>query len=139
MLGITPYRHMFSPFRELERMEKAFFGGNTVASAFRTDVRDTGDAFRIEAELPGFRKEDIRVDVESDVLTIRAERQSETKEESGNRLLHAERFYGTLERSFRFESVDSDAITAAYTDGVLRLTLPKRKEPLPAGRRLEIQ
>ena len=74
MFGITPYRNVFSPFRELERMEKEMFSGSGFRSAFKTDVRDVGDAFLIEAELPGFKKEDIQVDVESDTLTIHAER-----------------------------------------------------------------
>ncbi len=139
MFGITPYRSVFNPFRELERMEKEMFSGNGVGTAFRTDVRDTEDAFLIEAELPGFAKEDIQVDVEKDTLTIRAERKrnSEEKDKEGN-LIHSERYYGVFERSFRFEAVDSDAIAASYTDGVLRLTLPKKKETLPPVRRLAI-
>jgi len=139
MFGITPYRSFFSPFRELERMEKELFSGSGSRSAFRTDVRDMGNEFLIEAELPGFQKEDIQVDVEADTLTIHAERKNETNQEDdkGN-LIHSERFYGSYERSFRFDSVDSDAIAAAYVDGVLKLTLPKKKETLPAARRLEI-
>ena len=139
MFGITPYRNVFSPFRELERMEKEMFSGSGLRSAFKTDVRDVGDAFLIEAELPGFKKEDIQVDVESDTLTIHAERKNETNKEDGKgHLIHAERFYGSYERSFRFDAVDSDGIAASYTDGVLTLTLPKKKETQPTTRRLEI-
>ena len=139
MFGITPYRNVFSPFRELERMEKELFSGGSRPSAFRTDVRDIGHAFLIEAELPGFKKEDIQVDVESDTLTIHAERKNETnKEDEKGHLIHAERFYGSYERSFRFDAVESDGIYATYTDGVLSLTLPKKKETPSATRRLEI-
>jgi HSP20 family protein len=139
MFGITPYRNLYNPFRELERMEKEMFSGNGAVASFRTDIRDTGDAYLVEAELPGFKKEDIQVDVEADTLTIHAERKDETekKDENGN-LIHSERSYGSFERSFRFDSVDSAAITASYTDGVLKLTLPKMKEVPPAVRRLEI-
>ena len=61
-------------------MEKRFFGG---AASFRTDVKDTGDAYVIEAELPGFKKEDITVSVEEDVLTVTATRKEEKSDKKG--------------------------------------------------------
>ena len=65
MFELIPFdrtiRHMtnFDPFRELDNMERSFFGNGSVVSAFRTDVSDTGDAFKLEAELPGFSKESV--------------------------------------------------------------------------------
>ena len=64
----------FDPFRELDNMERSFFNDANVVSAFRTDVSDTGDAYKLEAELPGFSKDDIKIDIENDCLTISAER-----------------------------------------------------------------
>ena len=107
-------------------------------SAFRTDVLDTGDAFKLEAELPGFDKDDIQVDVENDCLTISAEHKSEKKEEKDN-YVKRERFYGSFTRSFDVSGVNVDAIEAAYTDGVLTVTLPKKAAEVPASRRLEIK
>ena len=143
MFGITPYggyHSLYNPFREFERMEKEMFSGNGALSAFHTDIRDTGDAYVVEAELPGFQKEDIHVDVEDDTLTIHAERKSETeKKDEKGQLIHSERTYGSFERSFRFDSVDNEAITAEYVNGVLQLTLPKKKEIPSTVRRLEIK
>ena len=60
---LTPYTkknelHNYNPFRAMEEMERAFFGGNGIAE-FKTDIRDTGDAYVLEADLPGFKKDDI--------------------------------------------------------------------------------
>ena len=77
MFELTPFvKHnaVYDPFKEFDEMEKRFFGG---AASFRTDVKDTGDAYVIEAELPGFKKEDINVSVEEDVLTVTATRKEE--------------------------------------------------------------
>ncbi len=58
--------NVYDPFRALDEMERNFFGNehHSVVSAFRTDVVDTGDAYKLDAELPGFKKEDIKIDVE---------------------------------------------------------------------------
>ena len=77
MVELTPFerrrRHMepFNPFRELEEMEKSFFRDNSIAE-FKTDIKDTGTAYLLEADLPGFRKEDIHVDIDDGYLTISA-------------------------------------------------------------------
>lgn len=144
MFELIPFdRHVrsvaaFDPFRELDEMERNFFGNSRSVSSFRTDVTDTGDAYKLEAELPGFRKEDIQIDVESDVLTISAQRSEEKKDEKQN-FVKRERFYGSFSRSFDVSGINVDGIDAAYTDGVLTLTMPKKQEQLPASRRLEIK
>ena len=84
----------FDPFRELEDMERSLWGGNHTVSAFRTDVIDTGDAYQLQSELPGFKKDDIRIDVENDVLTISAERKFENDETGKNSYVKRERYYG---------------------------------------------
>ena len=129
----------YNPMREMEDFERAFFGGRDAFSALRTDITDNGDSYTLEADLPGFRKEDINVSIENDNLTITAERHSENekKDKEGN-LIRSERSFGSFKRSFDIEGINGDAITAAYTDGVLKLTLPKAKKEVPAARRLEI-
>lgn len=107
-------------------------------SAFRTDVTDTGDAFKLEAELPGFKKEDIKIDVENDCLTISAERKLDNEEKKPN-FVKRERFYGSYSRSFDVSGINVEGIDAAYNDGVLTLNLPKKVETVPASRRLEIK
>jgi len=124
----------FDPFRDMER---SFAQANAVFS-FRTDVKDMGDSILLEAELPGFNKEDISVDIENERLVISAERKSESSEEK-DKFVRRERFYGSFRRSFDISGIEAESVTASYSDGVLSLTLPKKKELLPVSRRLEIQ
>ena len=126
----------YDPFRMLDEMERSFFGGNNhpAMSTFRTDVTDTGDAFVLDAELPGFKKEDIKIDVENDCLTISAERKLDEEEKQKN-FIKRERFYGSFSRSFDVSGVNVDGIEAAYNDGVLKLTMPKKVETVPPTRR----
>ena len=144
MFELIPFdrtiRHMtnFDPFLELDNMERSFFGNGSVVSAFRTDVSDTGDAFKLEAELPGFSKDDIKIDIENDCLTISAERKFDDEDKKKN-FVKRERFYGSYSRSFDVTGIDTDAIEASYNDGVLTLTMPKKKAEVPASRRLEIK
>ena len=131
---------MYDPFRAFDELERSFFGNSqsNVLSAFRTDVIDTGDAYKLDAELPGFKKEDIKIDVENDVLTISAERKLENEDSKPN-FVKRERYYGSYSRSFDVSGIEVDGIQAAYNDGVLTLTMPKKVETAPASRRLEIQ
>ena len=143
MFELIPFdRHMrsasFDPFRMLDEMDRHFFNNTTAVSAFRTDVLDTGDAFKLEFELPGFKKEDIKIDIENDCLTISAERSYDKKDEKEN-YIKRERVYGSFARSFDVSGVNVDGIEAAYTDGVLNVTLPKKAAEVPASRRLEIK
>ena len=128
----------YNPFRELENWEKSFFGD--MSSGFNTDIKDKGDHYELEADLPGFKKEDIHVDIADDRLTVSAERHSnyEDKDKKGN-YLRCERSYGSYARSFDISGIDATGIKAAYADGVLRVTLPKQKEVPASSRRLEIE
>ena len=128
----------FDPFRMLDDMDRRFFANVPAVSAFRTDVIDSGDAFTLEAELPGFKKEDIKIDSENDCLTISAERKADNKEEKDN-YVKRERFYGSFTRSFDVSGINVDEIEAGYTDGVLTVKLPKKSAEVPASRRLEIK
>ena len=129
---------VYDPFRAFDEMERAFFGSQQPSVySFRTDVTDTGDSYKLEAELPGFKKEDIKIDIENDCLTISAERH-ENKDEQKPNFVKRERLYGSYSRSFDVSGIDVDRISAAYTDGILSLELPKKVETPPASRRLEI-
>ena len=143
MFELIPFdRHMrsasFDPFRMLDEMDRHFFTNVPTVSAFRTDVIDSGDAYTLESELPGFKKEDIKIDIENDCMTISAERKSDSKEEKDN-YVKRERVYGSFSRSFDVSGVNVDGIEAAYNDGILTVKLPKKAAEQPASRRLEIQ
>ena len=127
----------YDPFRELEEMQRSFFADSRMPG-FRTDVCDTGEAYRLDSELPGFSKDDITVDIEDGRLTIKAERKADNDEKKDS-YLRRERMYGSFTRSFDLEGIDTDAVTASYTDGILSITLPKKPELTPPSRRLEIQ
>ena len=130
---------VYDPFRALDEMERAFFGSQQPSVlSFRTDVTDTGDSYKLEAELPGFKKEDIKIDIENDCLTISAERHENKDEEKPN-FVKRERLYGSYSRSFDVSGIDVEKIEAAYNDGILTLTMPKKVEVKPASRKLEIK
>ena len=131
----------FDPFRELDEIERAFFGRNeSKIAAFSTDIRDNGSEFVLEADLPGIKKDDIKLDLSDNILTISAERHSEfeEKDKKGN-YVRCERSYGSYQRSFDTTGIDTDKIDAEFKDGVLRLTMPKIIEQKPEPRRLEIR
>lgn len=125
----------YDPFREMQEFEKRFFGRQL--PAFKTDIRETENAYILEADLPGFAKEDIRAEVKNGHLTITAEHKSEQNGEDGN-YIRKERTYGSFVRSFDLEGINSDEISASYKDGVLSLTLPKEKERTELSRTISI-
>lgn len=128
----------YNPFRDFEEMSRSFWDNNNV-SAFRTDITEKDGKYILEADLPGFKKEDISVDIDKDCLTITAEHKSEEKDENADSYIRRERYYGSYTRSFNVKGINTEAITAAYNDGVLTLTMPKKEPEVPAARRLEIK
>lgn len=128
----------YNPFRDFEEMSRSFWDNDNV-SAFRTDITEKDGKYVLEADLPGFKKEDISVDIDKDCLTITAEHKSDEKEENADSYIRRERYYGSYTRSFNVKGIDTEAITAAYNDGVLTLTMPKKEPEVPAARRLEIK
>lgn len=151
MFGLTPYRKntntVYNPFKEMDDFEKgffsdpfgAFFRGDSLAE-FKTDITDKGDSYLLEADLPGFEKKDINLDINGDMLTINAERHSEyeDKDKKGN-YIRCERSYGHYSRSFDISGIEKDNIKAKLESGVLTLTLPKKEKKEPESRKLEIE
>lgn len=143
MFELTPfgYRRVsaYNPFRELEEMSRSFWN-DTELTAFRTDIKKQDGNYILEAELPGFKKEDISIDIDKDCLTISAEHKSEENEDDKDKgFIRRERYYGSYSRSFNIKGIDADAISASYNDGILTLTMPEKTPEIPAARRLEIQ
>ena len=143
MFELVPYTRkrnvtFYNPFDELEDMQRRFFG-ETAVRDFKTDIRDEGEHYLLEADLPGFKKEDISVNIEGDTLTIHAERTESTEEkDSKGNYIKRERSYGSFSRSFDMTGIRVEDIAAAYENGVLKLTMPKKQETLPTSRKLEI-
>lgn len=105
---------------------RSMFGG-TMTGSFPIDIRDEGDKYVVEADMPGLHREMIHVDIQDGVLTISTDMDQETQTEGEDYVVH-ERRSGTMSRSFSVQDVNEDAVTASYTDGVLKVTLPKGKD-----------
>lgn len=128
----------YNPFNELENWNRAFFGDTSLAE-FKTDIRDAGDSFLLEADLPGFKKEDISLSLNGDALTIKAVRHSDYEDTNKKgAYIRCERSYGSYARSFDVSGVDTTGIRAAYHDGVLTVTLPKRSARKPESQTIVI-
>ena len=91
------------------------------------DVAESNGAYVVTADLPGVRKEDIAVSIESDVVTLTAEVKREKDAGKDDRVLHSERAYGKVSRSFTLpQEIDEAKAEAKFRDGVLELKLPKK-------------
>ena len=141
MFGMIPFdRRDDNLFDIFDNFQKKFFdNSNASLPAFRTDIRDQGDKFLLEAELPGFNKEDIALELKDGILTIKAEHK-ENHDETNDKgeYLRRERRYGSFARSFDVSGIDETTITAAYNNGILELTPPKQKPVEPETRQISI-
>ena len=123
-----------------DAFEKTFFNEFPASySEIRTDIRDLGDKFLLEAELPGFKKEDIKLDLNGDTLTISAEHKEESEQKRDDGYIRRERRYGSFARSFDVSGIRTDAISASYENGVLSLELPKAVPAQPVSRQIELK
>ncbi len=103
------------------------------ASTFypRVDIKETKNDYIFSAELPGVEKDDVTISLHENTLTIKGEKKSEEKKEN-DYYYHVERKYGTYRRSFILPTkVNTDNIKAAFKDGILTITLPKKEEAKP--------
>ncbi len=93
----------------------------------KMDVREDDKAYTVNAEIPGVKKEDIQVSINGNQIAISAEVKQEREVKEGEKVLRSERYYGKVSRAFTLgQDVDEDSAQAAYKDGVLSLTLPKK-------------
>lgn len=148
-MAITRYTgRTISPWRELEDLSTRlgrFFdeeswprgsnGGNWLPAV---NVEESGEELLLTAEMPGMSRDDIELELENGVLTIRGEKREEREEGSEERRYHVwERRYGTFQRSFTLpRTVRAEDINADFRDGVLHVRMPKSEEA--KGRRIQI-
>ena len=140
MSNITRY----SPFEDLFKdFGKGFFirpfpVPAEVDLTMKLDVKEADKEFTVLADIPGVKKEDIAVEVEGDTVSVRAEVKQEKEEKKGEKIVHSERSYGMVSRTFSLPvEVDAQAVKAEYKDGVLKLTLPKKANGA-GGRRIAV-
>ncbi len=125
--------------REFDRLFRDMWGNlpeeREMTAAYPVDIREEDDSIMVEAELPGFKREEIDVNLDQGILSISAERKSE--EEKGKEHLNERRFT-RVERSFTLPAaVDESNVDAKLEDGVLRLRMPKGEEAKP--KRIEVK
>ena len=97
----------------------------------KTDIKDAGDTYEMLMDLPGFKKEDVKIELENGYMTISASRNHEVddKDELG-RYIRKERYYGSCSRSFYVgEDVSHEDVKARFEDGILHLNIPKMDQP----------
>jgi HSP20 family protein len=125
----------YDPFNELvDDLFKGFFvrpmgyePREAAAPRIKVDVAESNGAYQVTAEVPGVKKEDIKVSVDGAQVTLEAEVKREREAREDERVLHVERFYGKATRSFSLpQELDESKVEAKYRDGVLELTLPKK-------------
>ena len=141
MFGITPYeKKNYDMFDAFQEFEKNFFEGDFQLGRCRTDIREEKDKYILEAELPGFDKNDIKLDIDGDYLVLSAEHNSENDEKDKHgKYIRRERSYGSYQRSFDITGIDAEKIDAEYKNGVLKLEMPKKAAEAKAAKRLEIR
>lgn len=122
------------PFRDLDRLTQQMFGTSARPAVMPMDAWREGDDFYVELDLPGIDPESLDLDIERNVVTVKASRPQLDPDRS---MLAAERTRGVFSRQlFLGENLDTDAIRADYRDGVLRLVIPVAEKAKP--RKIEI-
>ncbi len=124
-------------FSDLDRMERAFF--DNASDLFATDILDTGDSYRLDMELPGFKKDEIKVSLEGKLLSVSASHNEAEKKDDSARYLRRERRTGNVTRSFTLSNIDTDGIEVLHENGVLSVILPKTKPVKPEVKEFEIR
>jgi HSP20 family protein len=121
--------------REFDGMLNRFFGSREMEgylSPYAVDIHEDGDHIYVEAELPGFKREEIEITLENQSLTISAERQEDTRKREGRESLLRERRFTRFLRTFTLPpTVDSQKVDAKLAEGVLTITLDKREGSKP--------
>lgn len=132
----SPFRDLINMQREVGRVFDNLFSdneGSLVVSEWspRVDITEHADSYVIKAEMPGVNKNDVKITLHENVLSIRGEKKQEKEEKDAN-YHRVERSYGTFERQFALPTgVKSDKIDASYKDGILTIMLPKVEEAQP--------
>lgn len=140
MFALTPFeRRGYDLFDMFNDFDRDLFAPTEKLGRIKTDIRDEGNKLVMEAELPGFAKEDINLDITDNMLTLSAEHK-ENKDEKNKegKYIRRERSYGSYKRSFDLTGINAEAIKAEYKNGILFIDLPKEEIEQPKSRRLEI-
>lgn len=115
--------------------------GKHARNLMRADVRETDNAYELDIDLPGFKKDELNLDLKNGYLTIQATKGLDKDEKDKNgKYIRQERYAGSMSRSFYVGEVPMEAVKARYEDGILRISLPKQeKKALPKPTTIAIE
>lgn len=117
--------YSMTPFDFFEDFSRNLFN-DFKSNLIKTDIHETDNEYIVEAELPGIPKENIQVTYEDGVLTISGQQQTDAvNEDKKGKLIRSERSLTSVRRQYLLENVKEDEIKASYSDGILKVTLPK--------------
>lgn len=115
------FQGLFRPLRGLMPSDAEFL------PAIRVDVSESDDSYAVKADIPGVKKDDIDIQVDGNYVSISANIERKQEQKNGERVIRAERYYGSVQRSFTLATaVDPEKVSASYENGTLSLTLPKK-------------
>lgn len=123
-------------FRGFGNVDRALYGKHA-QNMMKTDVKETDEGYEVDIDLPGFRKEDIRLELNGGYLTIATQKTLEKDHENKKgKMLRQERYAGVMQRSFYVgEYLTEEDVKASYESGVLHITVPKKDAPKAPDRR----
>ena len=134
---MIPRRHNFDLFEDMFR--DPFFDERE-SRIMRTDIKEKGDKYIIDIDLPGYEKENIKIDVEDGYLTVHATIDSNKEEKEEGKFVRKERYVGSCSRSFYVgEDVKEDDIKATFRNGILKLEVTKKEEKKELSEKKYIQ
>jgi HSP20 family protein len=123
---LTPFEDLFNEMTKGFWVRPLALPGEAELK-MKLEVKEDEKSYTVHAEIPGVKKEDIQIDINGDQVTIRAEVKKEKEEKKGEKVIHSERIYGMVSRSFTLPTdVDAQGAKAEYKDGVLNVSLPKK-------------
>ena len=127
--------------REYNQVEKNLYGRHA-NRLMKTDVHEHDDHYEMDIDLPGFKKEEIQLQLENGYLTVQAAKglESEEKDQKKGRIIRQERYSGSMQRSFYVgDQVTEEDIKAKFEHGVLSLNIPKKEAQIPAKKTIMIE
>ena len=125
-------------FNEIPTVFRDDFASN-IRGAIPVNIKEIKDAYEVEVVAPGFEKNDFKINLDKNVLTISAEKKNEVKDEN-EKQIRSEYSYRSFNRSFTLdEKIDAEKIDAKYLNGVLTLNLPKKAEVKASAKEISIQ
>ena len=122
--------------KALAPTERALYGKHA-KNLMKTDVRETDDSYEVDMDLPGFKKDEVKVQLADGYLTIEAAKglDKDEKDKKSGKYIRRERYAGSMSRSFYIgEGITQDEISAKYENGILQLKIPKKTDKAVAGK-----